>query len=69
MEGLKNLIKVCYAACPKEIAWTPQEAYGEFNIEDHNKVVRRVLYCVTPTQQVQAYFLWRTKGRYRSSRS
>ena len=54
---MSDLIKVCYAACPKEIAWTPHEAYGEFNIEDHNKVVKRVLYCVTPTQQVQAYFL------------
>lgn len=51
-----DLIRVCYGACPKDIAWMQHEAYGEYNIEDHNKTVKKVLYCVTPTQQVQTHF-------------
>ena len=51
-----DLIRSCYAACPRHIAWMPGEAYGEFNIDDHNKTVKRVLFCVTPTQQVQVHF-------------
>lgn len=53
---MSDLIRICYGACPKEIAWSPHELYGEYNIEDHNKTVKKVLYCVTPTQQVLAHF-------------
>lgn len=53
---MSDLIRVCKAACPAEIAWTPGEYYGEYNIDDYNKTVTKVLYCVTATRDVVAYF-------------
>jgi len=53
---MSDLIRICYSACPKDIAWEKGESYGEYNIEDHNKIVKKVLFCVTPTQQVIAHF-------------
>jgi putative NIF3 family GTP cyclohydrolase 1 type 2 len=53
---MADLIRVAKSACPEEIAWTRGEAYGEYNIEDYNKDVKKVLYCVTATPHVVDYF-------------
>ena len=52
-----DLIRVCYTACPKEISWDRmrREAYGAYGIEDHNKTVKKVLYCVTPSHEIESY--------------
>ena len=52
---MAEVIRLCKAACPANVAWTPDEPYGEFNIGDLNKQVKKVLYCVTPTREVIAY--------------
>ncbi len=37
-------------------AWIRDELYGEYNIENYGKTVKKVLYCVTPTREVLAHF-------------
>ena len=53
---MADLIRVAKSACSEEIAWTRGEAYGEYNIQDYNKDVKKVLYCVTATPHVVDYF-------------
>jgi len=53
---MSDAIRVCKERIPKEIAWTQNEPYGEYNIEDGNKTISKALYCVTPTQGVLNLF-------------
>jgi len=43
-------------AVPLEVSWTVDEPYGPYGIRDWQVAVHRVLYCVTPNEDVIGYF-------------
>lgn len=52
---VNEITKILNAAIPYKDSWIT-ESYGAFNIEDSNKDVKKILYCVTATNEVVEYF-------------
>ena len=50
-----DLIKIITKAIPDSETWWKGEPYGPYNV-DHDKDYKRLLYCVTPTDEVCQYF-------------
>ena len=53
---MTDLIQACKDSCPDSVSWMVRELYGDFNIGDYMRDVKKVLYCVTPTKEVVDYF-------------
>lgn len=52
---IKEIISLLKEAIPYSHSWTP-ENYGEFGIKNVNKEVKKILFCVTATQEVVQFF-------------
>lgn len=53
---MKDVIKVCGKAIPREVEYTAGEPYGPYNIDDLDVEVKKALYCVTPSRAIEKFF-------------
>lgn len=53
---IKDIINTCNKAIPREVEYSKGEMYGAVNIPDENADVTKILYCVTPSDEVAEHF-------------
>lgn len=53
---MSEVIKKCVDAIPRSVEYTEGEEYGPFNITNLDTEVKNILYCVTPTKEVEDCF-------------
>lgn len=52
---ISEIVSILTKAIPIKDSWIP-ESYGAYNIDDMSKDVKKILYCVTATEEVVEYF-------------